>query len=295
MRKAIYIALLALPFGISSCDKVDDPYLVKPVDPSQCPVPTFPQNTNTRRNILLEEFTGHLCGNCPGAGLYANSTLKGQLQDTLITVALHAGTLAIPEPPPSHYDTEYRTDASETYYNYTDFGFFYVPAALINRVSYGGSPAIDQSDWMNAIAVERQKPLEANLQMINDFDTTTGKACIHIETEFLANLTGNFNLIVYVVEDSILDWQKNYLGTGDPNYPSPETDSYWHRHVLRDNVNGTWGSSVVAGSATSGQKVVSSFQYTVDPSWNKKHLYLVAYIYNDATKEILQAIEEHLE
>lgn len=291
MKEFRYIFLwLFIITTISGCDYVEQPYVNPPVDPGACPAPTFPQNTNTRKNILFEEFTGHTCGNCPGGAYDLRTIYAPEYQDTLILVSVHAGSFAWVELP--DYPEDFSTPAGETFNTF--FGVTGYPVGMVNRTSYAGNVLVGKANWANALAVEAAKPLEINLQMIIDYDSTANTACIHVETEFLTAKAGQFNLIVYVVEDSIVAAQKNYPGSGDPTYAAPMEANYMHRHVLRDNVNSTWGSSVINGNAAAGDKFVNSFQYSFNPSWNKEHLHIVAYIYEDASKEVQQAIEQKL-
>jgi hypothetical protein len=57
MKKAIYIlAVIGLILG--ACDKIEEPYLVKTDGSGPAPGEKV-------RKIILEEFTGHICVNCP--------------------------------------------------------------------------------------------------------------------------------------------------------------------------------------------------------------------------------------
>lgn len=285
-----FLGLIASLY-LTACTYVEQPYINPPVDPSACPAPTFPANTNTRKNILFEEFTGHTCGNCPGGAYDIRTIYIPQYGDTLVVVSVHAGGFALVELP--GYPTNFSTVSGEAYNDF--FGVSGYPVGMINRVPFPStSPLIGKPNWANALTIEAAKPLEVNLQMITDYDSVSNKLCVHVESDFLVNKTGQYNLIVYLVEDSIVAPQKNYPGSGDPDYAIPTEYNYMHRHVLRANLNGTWGSSVVNGSANSGDKFVNSIQYQVNPSWNKHRLHLVAYIYDNANKEVLQVIEEHL-
>lgn len=80
MKKFIFISLTAASL-FAACDKVDNAYPKNAVSSSldwslypdgdsahyvsQGLWPTFTANTNTQRNVLIEDFTGHLCVNCP--------------------------------------------------------------------------------------------------------------------------------------------------------------------------------------------------------------------------------------
>lgn len=286
-------AMLAL----SGCDKIEDEsVLLDPpnADDTLCVPDAFPQNTNTARNVLLEEFTGHECPNCPGAAYQANQ-LKASLATSgkeLILVSLHAGSLAVPHAAGSgSFETDFRTEDGNTYNTY--FNPSYVPIALINRVAYNASVLVDVADWSAAVNAEFAKPLEVNLQMQVQQDTATGQLCLHVESEFLVSKTGTYNLVIYTVEDSIIDWQYNGPA-GDPTYPlSTNISNYLHRHVLRDAVTPAWGTLVASGALNAGDKFITTRSYTLSPLWNKDHIIFVAYIYDDATKEILQTIEFH--
>ncbi|MEO9258461.1 MAG: hypothetical protein ABI207_08765, partial [Crocinitomicaceae bacterium] len=87
--------LLIIGFTLVACDKIKNPY--KPVSAGSTPGtsandstnldstlypgnwhvylttqwPSFTADTNTRRNVLIEDFTGHKCPNCPIAATIA--------------------------------------------------------------------------------------------------------------------------------------------------------------------------------------------------------------------------------
>lgn len=287
-----YSLILGLAFALfSSCDYVTQPNIAGGNTNENCVPDTFTTNTNTQRNVLLEELTGHKCPNCPGASQDARA-----LQQTLATsgkklilVNLHAGTLAVPEVGTGEFESDYRCAASTAYHDY--WSTPYVPLGLINRVPYNSAVLIDAADWTAAVNAEFLKPLEVNLQMQVKTDTVSGDACFHHETEFLVNKTGTFNLVIYIVEDSIVDWQINGPN-GDTNYPlNSNLNNYVHRHMLRGTVTPTWGWQVSSGSVSAGQKITNSFSYAIPANWNKDHLHIIAYVYDDSNKEILQAIE----
>ena len=73
------------PVLFGSCDEVDeaDRYIeVEQIVP--------------KRTVLLEEFTGQWCMNCPSAHAIVNS-LKEQYGESFISVSIHAGGFGIAE------------------------------------------------------------------------------------------------------------------------------------------------------------------------------------------------------
>ena len=51
----------------------------------------------------------------------------------------------------------------------------------------------------------------------------------------LKNVDGEYNIVIAITEDSIVDWQKN--GSYDDSV-------YVHNHVLRAIINNTWGENL---------------------------------------------------
>ena len=69
---AVYCSIISI-----SCDKINNPIPIEEGaidwtlypggDPATYPYPIWTSNNNTDRNVLIEDYTGHLCTNCPAA------------------------------------------------------------------------------------------------------------------------------------------------------------------------------------------------------------------------------------
>ena len=83
MRKFILIVVFAFIF--SSCEVIEGPYMSDSVNPIDT------TTNNYVKNILIEDFTGHLCKNCPDAAseLEAIQSVYGS---QIIGLAIHSGT-----------------------------------------------------------------------------------------------------------------------------------------------------------------------------------------------------------
>lgn len=295
-KKYFSLAGVLVFLGLNSCDKIDQPYYNIPA----CPPVAFPDTTATVRNILFEEFTGHTCGNCPSGAFDLRTIWKPLYGDRLVIVSVHAGAFADVDAPGGYY-ADY-TSASTEEYN-TFFGVSGYPSGMINRVPYASAFVVGKANWGNAFSVEESKPLEIDLQMYLEYDSISDpySLCMHMHTEFLTAKTGTYNIVGYFVEDSIVSKQKNYPGAqGDPTYLTPADPNYVHRHVLRDNIGGTWGVNMWDGSASAGTDTTISLKYTfmprdtVDFEHRKHHYYFVGYVYDFNTKEVHQVIEKKL-
>ncbi len=291
-----FISLFALFF---SCDYVNEPLEKKSggFDDTKCTDVTFAPNTNTKRNILIEDFTGHTCVGCPGAA-YELEQIEAAHGDQVIGVAIHSGFFSEPRAAGSgKFESDYRSEDGNNLHD--DFGPLpSYPKGMINRsdtVLNNGSKIFSKSEFSSAVnAFLNNTPL-ANLQMITSYDNTDGTLCVFVETEALTDLTGNYHLVIALTEDSIVDWQVNGSGAnGHPGYPSGDVQYYVHNHVFRGNVNGLYGEEIVSGSLADTEKLISKYTYTIDPAWNDANINVIAYLMDFSTKEVIQVTKVHM-
>ena len=302
MKNLILIAITLIAF--SSCDKVTEPYekVTGGVDTALCPEPTFPPNTNTKRNVLIEDFTGHYCNNCPAAA-YIIDTMKQNRGNQIVAIAVHtvdeyAAPISSSFP---KYQTDFRTPESDKIK--LDFAAGDgLPNLMVNRsdtVNGNGNFTFSTFyvvDAVHSFLNSSSNPI-ANLQIITTFDPSNRTLCAYVETEALVNLSEDYSLVIALTEDSIIDWQL-FNGNGNPTYGtvSKDIEKYKHSHVLRKNINGTYGKTIITGSATAGDKIITGTTLkNVNTSWDEHHLYVVAYLFKNSTKEIVQVVEKHVE
>jgi thiol-disulfide isomerase/thioredoxin len=110
---------------------------------------------------MLEEFTGHVCVNCPEATMLAHD-LKEKYGENLVLLAIHAGDLSLPEEAP--YDADYRTTTGTTIFN--EFQPIGVPTGLVNRVQYNGGYVLFKDSWEAAIQEQLNLPQDVSIEII---------------------------------------------------------------------------------------------------------------------------------
>ncbi len=291
--KIRYIIIALIVILTNSCDKIEAPYRETVVAPDFCT--TGIDDSIPNRKVLVEDYTGHLCGNCPPAGVYLNDTLDGIYDHCLVVITVHAGFYAGYNPgclacgigePAGSFRTNYNTAAGTAWYNFFNISSVGVPIGMVNRTGYPATNLKTYTGWAPALATELTKPAQATLTITNDF-TAPDKVDVEVVSNFVDDLSGDYSLQVVITEDSLVDWQYWY----PPHTPNFVPD-YLHRHVLRDVLNGTWGESIVTGGASAGASVTKSYSnYTINSGWNIDHCSIVAFIYNTATYEIVQVEE----
>ena len=295
--KKIFLLGFVISLAILSCDKIDDPYATNGTN-------TTDTNVVKTRKVLLEEFTGHTCVNCPLGALNVHS-LQHDYPGKIISIAYHAGYYAKPQST-SAYLEDFRTTVGEAFA--TTFSIIGYPSAMVNRMHFPtGNVISNPSQWRDTVLAYKDKAPDAFLTISNSY-TSPNLTC-SVKCEFLNLLSGDYNLVVFLTEDSIMAPQKNgtVSAAADPNYPNPDALSYYHMHMLRDCISDASGVGVpiITGSAAAGDSVIKTFNYTLPANFNgappvgtvpvAKHCNVVAFIYNTATQEVIQAEEKEMQ
>ena len=106
------------------------------------------------RIVLLEEFTGKGCTNCP-KGSREIENLLTRFPDNLVVVSLHAGFFANPQIfHIGQYD--FRTAEGEILYDYLGPNFGY-PAGVIDRTPVNNEMQLSANAWASAISNDIQE------------------------------------------------------------------------------------------------------------------------------------------
>jgi len=276
MKKVLSIVIVMV-LGIAlipACDIVEEPYLV-PVDGGSGPGPD-----EKVRKVLLEDYTGQKCPNCPEAAEIAH-TLKTIYGEQLILLTVHAGFYSTPDPS-GDFTADFRTQEGTELNSF--FGFPGYPMGMVNRAGYGGSTILLKDSWEAAAAVQVDLEAQAEITITNTYNTGTRKLDCLLETEFLEDMDGTYNVCVFIAESGIISPQETEQGVNL---------AYEHNHVLRGSMNATWGDVVgTDGQAVAGATLTNNYSYTLPAEWDAGNCAVVAFIYNTTTTEVVQAEEK---
>lgn len=266
--------VIALIVVFSACEKVSPPFKENNGGGND--------TTGVVKNVLLEDFTGHTCVNCPTAAVIAHN-LKHLYGERLVVMAVHAGYFADPHPG-SAFDNDYRTPAGNEWNNW--FGLQNYPSGLIDRIPNSpGDYIVVKDKWGVKVADEMQKEAEAKITLSTSF--SSGMVSIDVTTEFLKSMSGTYSLFVGITEDSIVSAQKNENPeVGD----TPIINDYVFMHMFRGAVNGTWGENIFGDAVEVGKQYTKSYQYTLTGNPDNSHV--VAYVYDNDTKSVIQVVEK---
>jgi hypothetical protein len=293
IKTAFFILIVSLL--AFACDKVDQPYVNLPavIDTAACPVPDFPLITNHVKHVLLEDYTGHTCPNCPTAGKIARD-LKEQYPGQVVVIAVHAGWFANTYPEPGAtklFDYDFRTPAGTDWDTFFKISAAGNPNGMVNRVKVNDKYVIKKESWGSIIDTMVTGQPSMDLQVIADYDASDRKVCVHTQSSFLTDLDENLKLEVVITEDSIIAAQKN----NDPAIgPVGDIEDFVHMHVMRGTFNGTWGSELASEGVSHPDNIIKSFQSTLPEKCNARNCHIVAFVFNKDTYEVLQVAETKL-
>lgn len=273
MRKLFaFSTLLSLLFLCSQCDVIDQPFKGGSIDTT---------STQQQRNVLIEDFTGHRCKNCPKASK-AIEALVDAYGSRIIGLAIHAGPGNFTNTN-ADYPADFTTPEGKAIQNF--FGTNFLPVGMINRENWTAAGNGHWSGYTNwptlsseAIDSTLRIALEASASVVND-------TVLEITTEGFPQtpLLHDLSIVVLIKESAIVSPQLMPDDTRD--------SSYVHMNVLRDFVTDTWGTAFGTSPMVPGDELSKSFIGYWNTSWIKANAAAVVYVYNPSNYRILQVIE----
>lgn len=264
------IFLIAL---ISGCDYISDP--VKDGFGGQ------PGNQEVKRIVLLEEFTGHQCQNCPDAHAISR-VLKDQYGAQLAVVAIHAGNFANIS---SEYPYEFRTAAGNELFAF--FNGFAVPSGMVNRRDYSSSRTQLKSSgqWGALIAEEVAKDPDIDIRISKTYNGGSRQLTVKADLNGLRSVSGNFRLSVFLTESGIIAPQK---------HGSQRIENYVHNNVLRAALNSAYGVPVMDGGIARNKSESYEYVLNLPNTWVAENCEVIAFVYDADSYYVSQAAKRYV-
>lgn len=208
--------------------------------------PQFVSKNPQTRGVLIEEFTGRLCVNCPYGHIIANGIVSDN-PGKVWAVNVHGGGFA-----PTSYPNFNTTYAGTIIDAFNVSGY---PQGVVNRST---SYALSRGEWTVAANEQMAQIAECNVGGRVVVNKKTRMATLSLEVYYTANSAANKNyLTVMMLQDSILGGQ-----SGASNNPAQMLDGqYVHMHVLRDVVTPLWGDEIIPTVA--GTLVTKTYSYKI--------------------------------
>ncbi|MCM1370224.1 MAG: Omp28 family outer membrane lipoprotein [Candidatus Amulumruptor caecigallinarius] len=247
-KTLLYCALSLFMGGLTACDDVKegDRYIDM-------------GTVTAERAVLLEDFTGQECLNCP----IAHETIDGLIEqygaDHVVAVSIHSGPLSI-YINRTNFETGFiglMNRQGETIKN--SYGISSFPMGVIN---FGSPTTYDNwaTEVRNAIAIPTD--IKLNLEASYTPDEKDGEngyfGTINMKASILAGEAKNVNVQFWIVEDGIQARQK--LPDGSYN------EKYVHNNVFRAQVF----DSMEGNSVTLTKNMAMDVTGNIVTHWDKK-------------------------
>lgn len=275
----VVVALFA--FG---CDTVEGPYIEGTLYDCNYQQ-AFP--VKPIRKILIEDFTGWNCPNCPEAARIIED-IADRYPCHLVSIAIHAGYFTygfLGEGGPEFTtDVGFELGGDGT----AESGFFNVslqPIGVMDRKQWNDEFKIAKELWADSLVSFLSENVFSNIgiEISNEFDTPSNTLTSTITTKTYGIIESKLSLVVYLTESHILGKQVD---------GSQTLYDYEHNHVLRAGLNGTWGEEISsASSVASNATFTNSFTSIFADEWIPQNCKVIAFVTNTETKEVIQVEE----
>ncbi len=226
-----------------------------------------------QRGVLLEKYTSAWCGLCPDAHLTVDDLLASY--PTLIPVLHHSSVDGMGNP-----------DSQEW------FQGFNIPGTPRGVVDRKGEDPLSMSalphQWEARIQQRLDQPAPLDISVAASYQPDDRTLAIDVEATFSeAPPGGELRLNVMIVEDSVIGsgpgWDQSSYFNDPPGHPleglgNPLYD-YPHRHVLREVLDGAWGTEgVFPENPAPGTPYQHNYQYAVPEEYQSEKLRVVAFV-----------------
>lgn len=242
---------------------------------------TSNSNTAQIKNVLIEEYTGVRCQNCPDGHIKLEE-LATKYGDKIIAIGLHNNSLADP------YDNDQDFRIPEADALAAEFGVSPKPAAVIDRTKDNNNTyAYNRLKWEEVTDLEILKTTKVNITPSVRFNTQLNDYILSGKIEFTQSYSNKASVTMVLIENNIKATQLN---------GSDHDENYIHKHVLRKIYTNTLGNSLTRSSSSYEKGKTYLLEYLLNKKaiWNTDNCYLVVFVTDDVTKEVLQAAEVKL-
>ncbi len=284
MKKIVAYLLFGLTIGAaSSCEEIPPAIDFTPINTalldSTALLSTPPMATH--KVVLIEEFTGMKCVNCPNGHLVTKA-LHELHDDSVIVMAIHSYPIA---PPASWNNLQINEGVALD--NYLGPAPAW-PAASVDRVAVSGTIINNAASWGSTVISQLSQSPDVLITIKNNYDATpivtdsgtVTKLKTKITVVLLSSYTSTLKLSVMLQEDHIIAPQETSAGINN---------EYDHEFVLRDMFT-SYNGTALSAQNTLGRLYLKEFELYIPTGWNMNNSNVVAFVHEEgAIKKVLQA------
>ncbi len=234
-----------------------------------------PVATAETKNVVIEEFTGVRCPNCPqGHVLIAN--IKAANPNRVLSVSLHPiNSLGAPY---AYSAQDFRSQKAQTLFDYLgQIGL--EPAAGIDRKQFSGQSNIllDKNAWSNYVTQQLSVTTPVNIVLDKSYDSTNRELTVVAELHYTQTVNEENKLTILLTESDIITAQLD---------GSVVDTFYSHKDVMRDFITDTQGDAITP-AREAGRVVRKVYKKVLDAAWKPEHIYILAYVHEFQNSKII--------
>ena len=287
LLRILHIAVITVTVFIlfPSCDVIEDPII--PFSGGYNmelygPPPDFQLAETSSKNVLVEDFTAHQCGNCPAAAEIAESLAESN-PNRVFPLAIHAGNLAVTN---ESYPLDWTNEDGNILWSQLDF-----QANPLGRINRKGGPGdfYSPSEWTAEVASEldAETPLQLQIKTFWHPSIGDGHLNIHVNGQLTSGgIVGECRLSILITESELIGDQLYY--GNDPEH----IEDYQFDHMLRGSVTGAEGL-VVIDDAIQGDEFQSDYTFNWNPEWVFENSSILI-IASGENGEVVNCLSHHL-
>lgn len=248
--------------------------------------------SNYDEKILLEEFTGFRCVNCPPAAVTA-ANLHDEYPGRVVLSAIHCTEFfAAPIPPngdpAGEYQIDLRTPEGEELHDYYNMNGG-LPDGMINRLGTSAPPStIPYQQWADRVAelITQNNP-DVFIQ-VSDLAVNADSTKLLVEVVIKPlNLIPQeeYYINAMLLESGIIAGQKSTSG---------DIHNYNHKHVFRRASNGAFGTFAYHGDLNLDANTALIFRLPIslEPEWVLENCDVIVAVTKESTREVIQVDEK---
>lgn len=238
---------------------------------------------DSSRVVLLEDFTGIKCVNCP-KGHDKLRELEEMNPGEVVGMSIHSGFFA------SSYvgQQEFKIDEGVAIDQMIGPATGW-PSAAINRNKFPGETQIivfPEPKWTGYVEKQLGSQAIVLINIDHEYKNSNGDIDVDVHLLFLETFSIPPNVSIAILEDSIVDLQDTPTGL----------DSFYvHNNVLRDMITSHDGRAI-SQAITMNEPLTESFStFTLPTNVNDDHAKLLVYVHEvGATNYVFQAAVKKL-
>ncbi len=263
MKTSLFFSILVSSILLLSCDIIEgDPYVRNNNN-------SDPVELDTVKRVLLLEFTGQKCPNCP-EGHEQIQQLKNFYGSRFIPVAIHAGYYAIPS---STYPIDYRTTFGTNFHNL--FNPTSYPIGMVDALKHENLQT--HGFWSEKVAEQMNRTSHLAINFESQIAVNQLNISVEVRSRHAVLPEESYRLYTLLIEDSIVGRQAN---------GATSIADYVHDHVVRHGFTSHLGDSISLFNPQQRRKV--SYQTSINEQWRIQHLSVVAFVVN-SNDEVVQS------